>query len=188
MFEIDDARDPWKVVRRRTAYRNPFSTLKEDHLEGRADGRQGIYGYFAPVDWILVVALDSDQRVHLVRQWRHAWGIASWEVVCGRMERGERPIDAARRELAEEVGMSSQDWRELGHLRPSDARCAGVGHLYVATNCTPMTVRPSADQTELDLVVEAVPLEAAVAAVEAGRIENVASGMALLRVARLFGV
>ena len=188
VFEIDDAENPWRVVKRRTAYRNPYSVLKEDHLEGRRDGRQGIYGYFAAVDWVLVVALDKQRRVHLVRQWRYAWDKASWEVVCGRVEKGERPLDTARRELAEEAGQSSQDWTELGTVQPSDARCAGSGHVFLARGCAPLKVRPAHDATEFDLRTESVPLADALAAVEDGRIDNVASAMALLRVGRLLGV
>ena len=62
-----------------------------------------------------VVAVANDDRVVLVRQWRHAVGRALWELPAGTREKDEDPAATARRELSEETGYRAEVWRELGH-------------------------------------------------------------------------
>jgi ADP-ribose pyrophosphatase len=64
---------------------------------------------------VTVVAVDDDDRVILVRQWRHATGRALWELPAGTRETDEDPAATARRELNEETGYHAAVWRELGH-------------------------------------------------------------------------
>jgi ADP-ribose pyrophosphatase len=64
---------------------------------------------------VTVVAVDDDDRVVLVRQWRHATSRALWELPAGTREKDEEPAATARRELSEETGYKAELWRELGH-------------------------------------------------------------------------
>ena len=179
------AANPWRTVASREAYRNPWSVLLEDRLEGR-DGRPGLYGYFAPRDAVLVLPLFPDHTIILVRQWRYAYGCSSWELVCGALEVGEDHAGAAARELAEEAGLCAARWTAQGAFHPSDARIGGRTHTYLAEDLA--TVAAGLDSSEYDLVRERVPLRDAVQAVLDGRITHVASGYLLLRVARTLGI
>jgi 8-oxo-dGTP pyrophosphatase MutT (NUDIX family) len=73
-----------------------------------------------PIDWggVKCVLTDGDQ-VLLVR---HTYGSRLWDLPGGGRHRGERPIDAARREMREELGVKADDWRALGQLRARTAR------------------------------------------------------------------
>jgi 8-oxo-dGTP pyrophosphatase MutT (NUDIX family) len=182
---LEPAQNPWQLVDRRTVYTNPWTELIEDRLAG-PDGRPGLYGYLADCDYAMVCAVDQREHVLLVRQWRWAFGVSSWELPCGRLETGEDPQTAAVRELAEETGHRAATWRGLGSFHASDARVAGRGHAFLATDLERVEA-PAPETSEVDLLSRAVPLDTALAAVEDGRISNVASLYVLLRAARHLG-
>jgi len=60
------------------------------------------------------VAIDEQERVCLLRQFRHAARGWIWELPAGRLDAGETPLATARRELAEEAGLQANDWIDLG--------------------------------------------------------------------------
>lgn len=78
------------------------------------------------------VALDADRRVCLLRQYRHAAGGWLWELPAGKIDPGETPFTTARRELAEEAGVSAEEWSDLGRIHSSPGVFTEVVHLYAA--------------------------------------------------------
>jgi 8-oxo-dGTP pyrophosphatase MutT (NUDIX family) len=89
-----------------------------------------------------VVALDADNRICLLRQFRHAVGGWIWELPAGKIDNREPPLDTARRELEEEAGMASASWRPLGDYVSSPGVFTEVVHLFLATQLTPLPPRP----------------------------------------------
>jgi len=84
-----------------------------------------------------VVALDAQERVCLLRQYRHAVGGWLWELPAGKLETGEAPLVTARRELAEEAGVSAGLWTGLGTVVSSPGVFTEVVHLYLARELSP---------------------------------------------------
>jgi 8-oxo-dGTP pyrophosphatase MutT (NUDIX family) len=89
-----------------------------------------------------VVAIDADQRVCLLRQFRHAAGGWIWELPAGKIDNREPPFDTARRELEEEAGMAAGTWQSLGDYLSSPGVFTEVVHLFLATQLTPLPRRP----------------------------------------------
>jgi 8-oxo-dGTP pyrophosphatase MutT (NUDIX family) len=89
-----------------------------------------------------VVALDTDDRICLLRQFRHAVGGWIWELPAGKIDNREPPLDTARRELEEEAGMAAASWRPLGDYLSSPGVFTEVVHLFLATQLTPLSARP----------------------------------------------
>ena len=89
-----------------------------------------------------VVAIDADDRVCLLRQFRHAAGGWIWELPAGKIDNGEPPFDTARRELEEEAGMAAAAWQPLGDYLSSPGVFTEVVHLFLATQLTPLPPRP----------------------------------------------
>ena len=89
-----------------------------------------------------VVAIDADDRVCLLRQFRHAAGGWVWELPAGKIDNREPPFDTARRELEEEAGMAAAAWQPLGDYLSSPGVFTEVVHLFLATQLTPLPPRP----------------------------------------------
>jgi ADP-ribose pyrophosphatase len=85
------------------------------------------------------VAIDAEQRVCLLRQYRYVAGGWLWELPAGKLEPHEPPLATARRELAEEAGVSARHWHSLGTSLSSPGVFAEVIHLFLATAIAPVT-------------------------------------------------
>ncbi len=79
-----------------------------------------------------VVALDENDRVCMLRQYRHAAGGWLWELPAGKLEAEETPADSALRELAEEAGLHAGSWTELGRILVTPGFCDETIDLFLA--------------------------------------------------------
>lgn len=82
--------------------------------------------------WVNVVALDTEGRAVCVRQWRFGTEAVTTEIPGGVVDRDEDPLEAARRELREETGYTSDDWTSLGVVEPNPAFQNNLCHHYLA--------------------------------------------------------
>jgi 8-oxo-dGTP pyrophosphatase MutT (NUDIX family) len=124
-------------------------------------------------DSVAIVALDDQDRVLLVQQYRHPTGQRLWELPAGICDRaGESPLDAARRELAEEAGFAATLWYRLVDLYPSPGTCTERVRVFLARELSPAAGGTDRDAGESDLVTDWTPLADAVRRVYAGDITN----------------
>lgn len=98
-------------------------------------GAEGRYVTIEAPDWVNVIAVTAQQEVVLVRQYRHGVAAITLEIPSGMVEQGEEPLEAARRELAEETGYVSEQWRFLGVVHPNPAYQDNHCFSYLATDC-----------------------------------------------------
>lgn len=89
-----------------------------------------------------IVAIDEQQRVCLLHQYRHAAGGYVWELPAGKIDNREPPLQTAQRELAEEAGRTAQQWNYLGQHLSSPGVFTEVVHLYLATDLAPVAQQP----------------------------------------------
>ena len=122
---------------------------------------------------VAVLALDEQERVCLVRQYRHPVRLREWELPAGLLDvDGESPLLAAQRELAEEVDLVAADWALLAELANSPGGSNEVVRVFLARGLAPTGVAFDRSGEESDMEVRWVPLDDVVEAVRAGRVQN----------------
>lgn len=150
--------NPWKTLGTRIAYDNPWIRVREDDVV-QPDGKPGIYGvvHFKNLA-IGVLPIDKEGNTYLVGQWRYALDLYSWEIPEGGCPYGEEPLDAAKRELLEETGLTAEKWHLLGKGHLSNSATDEVTYYYLATELTEGIAQP--DSVE-DLQCKKVPFDEA---------------------------
>jgi 8-oxo-dGDP phosphatase len=133
---------------------------------------------------VAIAALDADDRLVMIYQYRHAVGRRLWEMPAGLLDAaGEDPVETARRELAEEVGLSADEWSVLIDVDPSPGFSDESVRVYLATGLHDVG-RPDlgADDEEVDLEIHRIPLADAVSMVFDGEIVNSSCAAGVLAV------
>jgi ADP-ribose pyrophosphatase len=98
-----------------------------------------------------IVAVDGDGFVTLVRQLREPARKRLLELPAGTLEEGEEPLESAKRELAEEVGLRGGRWRELAACYTTPGFCNERMHLFVAEGVERGEASPEEDE-EMEVV------------------------------------
>lgn len=170
----------WKKLRSRVVWENDWMRVLEDEVINPGGGRNQ-YGYVHFKNRaIAIIPLDADANVWLVGQERYTLNAWSWELPMGGALLAENPVDAAKRELKEETGLRAKTWTEVMRLHPSNSITDELGIVYLAEDLTEGASDP--EETE-DLEVLKLPLDAAIAMVNAGEITDAMSVAGLLRMA-----
>jgi ADP-ribose pyrophosphatase len=95
---------------------------------------------------VAIVAVDGDRRVWLVRQLREAARKQLVELPAGARDEGEEPLEAAKRELREECGLTGGKWRELAAFWTTPGFCREYMHVYLAEGVTAGDADPDEDE------------------------------------------
>lgn len=155
--EVAFAGKVWDIRRERFAYGD--STLVREFVEHPGA--------------VAVLAVDEQSRVLLIQQYRHPIQSRDWELPAGLLDvEGEDPLEAARRELAEEADLAAEHWEPLVTLHTTPGGSDEVVPIYLASRLSPAAEVYAREAEELDIVLRWTPLDEAVEAVLAGRLRN----------------
>ena len=177
----DESVSPWRTLSSREVYDNPWIRVREDQVI-RPDGKPGIYGVVETRIATGVIALTPENEVYLVGQYRYPVNEYSWEIIEGGSDPGEPALEAAKRELREEAGLTAENWKQLGpefHL--SNCFSSEIGIVFLAQGLTLGQADP--EGTEI-LKIKKLPLTQALEMVHSGEIKDSVSIVGLLRAAR----
>ncbi len=124
----------WKMLSSRYVYEDRWFHARADSCEF-PDGRiiEPYYVVELP-DWSNTVVVTSEERIVLVRQYRYPVDQTTYELPGGIIEQGEDPLVAARREMEEETGYTSDDISFLMKVAPNPAINNNTAYFYLARN------------------------------------------------------
>ncbi len=126
---------PWTIEETAEKYRNPHIEVYEDRVR-RPDGQSGAYATVAMQPGVAVLPVDRDGVAYLTRQFRYAVGRESIEAVSGALDGDEPPLEAARREAREELGIAAEGWTDLGRMDLDTSVIRGPVQLFLARGLT----------------------------------------------------
>jgi ADP-ribose pyrophosphatase len=167
----------------------PTTTASELKFKGRvidvsserlkySNGREYDIDFVRHPGAAAVVALDAEERLCVVRQYRHGIADFLWEIPAGKLDRGEAPELCAVRELTEETGVTARRWSSLGLYLPAPGIFTEVIHLFLAQELELGTARPDADE---ELEIDWLPFAEALERVVRGDWNDGKTALALLR-------
>ncbi len=170
--------NPYTVQSRTVVYDSPWIRLRQDivnHRAGAEQRRYAVCGFHKTACG--VVALDDQDRVLLVGQWRYPLERYSWEIPEGGGEPGESPFETIRRELAEEAGVTARTWEPLVFHHPSNSSTDEEAFLMLATDLEPV---PGGADDDEEFLVHREPFDQCIRRILAGEITDGLTVVALL--------
>lgn len=178
---------PYQVIKREERFKGHMFDIVTDTVT-MPDGAVASRDFMIHVGAVGVVALDDQDRVALVHQYRHPVGDFLWELPAGLIDiPGEPLFDAAARELAEEADLVAAEWQLLVDLHTTPGASNEVIRLFLARSLTPVPEdrRHQREHEEADMTLRMVPLDEALDMVFRGEITNGPAIAGLLAAATL---
>ncbi|HTN20812.1 MAG TPA: NUDIX hydrolase [Pelobium sp.] len=174
-----DEINPWITLSSKKVYDNPWIGLTE-HQVINPSGGKGIYGEVHFKNFAIgIIAIDTDDQIFMVGQYRFPLKQYSWELPEGGGPLNENPLDSAKRELLEETGLVAKNWKELLRMHLSNSVSDELGILYLANDFEQFAAQP--EETE-QLEVKKIPFEEVYQMVINGQITDSLTVAGILRV------
>jgi len=170
---------PWTVLSTRSALRDRWIDVTADAVRDARGNLPDPFYTFAYPDWVQVVALTEDDRIVLVRQYRHGARARTLELPAGAMDPADAsPLDTAARELREETGFVASELRLAASLHPNTATHRNRCHTVLALGARRMA--DTAHEAGEDIVVDTPPLAEVLAGLPSGLLPQAMHVSALL--------
>lgn len=133
---------------------------------------------------VCIAALTDEHELLFVRQFRYPYQEIVTELPAGKLEKGEDPLVAGKRELEEETGVTAKRYTFLGKIYPSPGYCGEIIYLYLAADLSFGDTHPDDDEF---LEVMRIPLQKAVDMVLSGEFPDAKTQIGVLKVDALLG-
>lgn len=170
-----------KTLSSKSVFEGHVLHMKHDEVE-LSDGTREMREIVEHPGGVCVAALDEDNNLLFVRQFRYPYKEAVLELPAGKLEKGSTPLENGKRELLEETGAEGCSYISLGQVYPSPGYTNEIIHLYA---CRIRTKRESCpDEGEL-LNEDKIPLTKAVEMVLNNQIPDAKTQIAVLKTAML---
>lgn len=174
----DDLIDP-ELLSSEVAFQGQVWDVRRERF--RLDGTEITREFVAHTGAVAVLAIDERDRVLLIKQYRHPVRMRDWELPAGLLDlEGEDPLEAAKRELAEEVDLVAEQWSLLSEFMTSPGGSNEMLRVYLARGVSATAETFDRVQEEAGIELRWVPLDEAVDAVLSRRAQNSIVAVAVL--------
>jgi ADP-ribose pyrophosphatase len=168
---------PWQILSRRQVYRDPWIEVTRDEVI-RPDGDPGSHCIVWLKHGVTVLAVDDDGTAYLTEEFHYAVGRETIEAVSGGIDGAEDAEQTARRELAEELGITAERWIDLGACDPFTSVVTSPTRLFLALG---LRFGDTTLEGTESVRPRAMPFAEAVQMVLDGRITHAPSCLAILK-------
>ncbi|MEU4085416.1 NUDIX hydrolase [Streptomyces aureus] len=170
---IKDTPEEWEVRATETPFKGNKTSVRTDDVV-MPDGSVVRRDYQVHPGSVAVLALDGEDRVLVLRQYRHPVRHKLWEIPAGLLDvPGENPLHAAQRELYEEAHVKAETWRVLTDVYTTPGGCDEAIRIFLARDLSAAEgERFEVEDEEADMELARVPLADLVAGVLAGDLHN----------------
>lgn len=174
----------FEVVDSTLEYQGAILALRRDRVT-MPGGREAVREVVEHHGAVGVVALDAEDRIVMISQYRHPLGRRLLELPAGLLDQpGEDPVEAVKRELIEETGLSARTMSLLIDVAASPGFTDEAVRIYLAEDLTEVE-QPEAHDEEADIALVRVPVDEAVARVFSGEIVNASAVAGVLALATM---
>jgi len=135
-----------KIISSREVYKCSLFRVTEDHAVEKKSGFKIKRAVVRHAGSAVMMAVDDRKRILLVRQYRLPAEQYLWELPAGKLDAGEKPLQAAKRELAEETGYKARTWKKLVSFFPSPGYVGEKMTIFVAMDLTKGEATPMEDE------------------------------------------
>ncbi|MFE1954510.1 MULTISPECIES: NUDIX domain-containing protein [Streptomyces] len=173
MTTIRDTAEQWEVRATATPFVGNKTSVRTDEVV-MPDGEVVHRDYQVHPGSVAVLALDDQDRVLILKQYRHPVHMKLWEIPAGLLDiPGENPLHAAQRELYEEAHVKAEDWRVLTDVYTTPGGCSEAVRIFLARDLAEAEgERFEVEHEEADMELARVPLGDLVSGVLAGDLHN----------------
>ncbi|MER6038793.1 NUDIX hydrolase [Streptomyces sp. NPDC001835] len=170
---IKDTPAEWEIRATETPFTGNKTSVRTDDVV-MPDGSVVRRDYQVHPGSVAVLALDEEDRVLLINQYRHPVRHKLWEIPAGLLDvPGENPLHAAQRELYEEAHVKAEDWRVLTDVYTTPGGCDEAVRIFLARDLSEAEgERFEAEHEETDMEYARVPVDELVRRVLAGDVHN----------------
>ena len=170
---IKDTPEAWEIRTTETPFEGNKTSVRTDEVV-MPDGSVVRRDYQVHPGSVAVLALDDEDRVLLIKQYRHPVRHKLWEIPAGLLDvPGENPLHAAQRELYEEAHVKAEDWRVLTDVYTTPGGCDESVRIFLARGLSEADgQRFEVEDEEADMEHARVPVDELVKAVLAGDVHN----------------
>lgn len=169
-----------KIISKKTIFQAKLFTVREIKLEVNKKKISQHDVIRNPV--VSVFAMTDNNEIYLISQYRRLLNKTTLEAVAGFIDEGETPLQAAKRELKEEIGITASDWRELKVVNTGASVTKGQSHLFLARGLKIGVPHPEDDE---EITAILIPLEKAVEEALGGQIDIATTMAGILMIDKL---
>ncbi|MFT7590036.1 MAG: ADP-ribose pyrophosphatase [Limisphaerales bacterium] len=161
-------KNPWKTKSKQFIYNNSWIKIEEHQVVNPAGG-DGIYGVVHYHNLALAIIPFDGTHTWLVGQYRYPLEEYNWEIPAGGGPFGEDILEAAKRELLEETGITASSWKVIQKMQISNSTGDEIGYIYLAETLEFGSAQPT-DEEELSLI--RIPIQEAFDRVRSGELTD----------------
>ncbi len=170
-----------KTINKNTVFQGKIINVRRDDAL-LPNGETAIREVVEHNGGVCIAPLTEDNELIFVRQFRYPYSEVILELPAGKLEKGEDPFEAGKRELEEETGRKAGVYRDMGLFYPTPGYCGEIIHLYAARNLTGTKMKLDDDEF-LEPVL--IPIEKAVEMVLCGELRDGKTQALILKINEL---